>query len=120
MSSYLPPDRIGTHPVEWSGISLPADYDPGIELELTVLIGGGVETVQSCQGGEGHAYPEPTVEFRGGVAEAFRAFAWARTYGLDVDELRQVWSIQDGVPVGPHWAMTFRPRPASPVGGEQQ
>lgn len=108
MSALLPQERIGVHPVDWEGITLPHNADEGIKLALTVLIGNGVETYQSCQGGAGHSYPEPTVEFHGDLPEGFRALSVALTYGLHVDELRRVWSIQDGVPTGPFWAMTFR------------
>lgn len=82
--------------------------DAGIRDAVRVLIEKGIETVQSCQGGPGHAYPEPTIEFVGGYEAGFRAFAIATTFGLRVRELRRVWSIESGEPVGPHWVMTFR------------
>jgi hypothetical protein len=81
--------------------------DPGIRREVRVLSENGVETTESCQGGPGHSFPEPTVRFRGGQAEGFRALGIALQHGLKVAELRRYWSIQDGEPVGPYWEMTF-------------
>jgi hypothetical protein len=36
--------------------------DPGIEAYVRALVDEGVETSESCEGGPGHAYPEPTIE----------------------------------------------------------
>jgi hypothetical protein len=81
--------------------------DKQIELEVRILRQNGVETMQSCQGGYGHTYAEPTVEFCGTAFEGFRALSIALQHGRRVSELRRVWSIQDGEPVGPHWALTY-------------
>jgi hypothetical protein len=83
--------------------------DKGIEREVRVLRAGGVETFESCQGGEGHSYLEPTVRFHGEYAEGFRAYAVARENGLRVSELRRVYSAGDGELRGPWWEMTFSP-----------
>jgi hypothetical protein len=68
----------------------------------------GVETLESCEGGIGHSYPEPTVSFRGSHAEGFRALATAMACGLPVRHLRRVWSVGRGLE-GPIWEMTFVP-----------
>lgn len=81
--------------------------DPGIARAVKVLAGAGVETYESCEGGRGHAYPEPTVRFYGEHAEGFRALAAALENGLPVAALRRIWVVQDGEPVGPDWEMTF-------------
>lgn len=67
----------------------------------------GVETFESCEGGVGHAYPEPTVRFHGNQPEGFRALAAAMEAGLKVAALRRVWPILDKEPTGPWWEMTF-------------
>jgi len=67
----------------------------------------GVETFESCEGGHGHAFYEPTVRFHGGQPEGFRALAVALQNGLKVSELRRYYSLIDGEPVGPYWEMTF-------------
>jgi hypothetical protein len=81
--------------------------DPGIKPYVILLREHGVETYESCQGGEGHAFPEPTVRFSGERPEGFRALAVALQHDLPVANLRRTWSIQDGEPTGPHWEMTF-------------
>lgn len=85
--------------------------DPGIRRAVEVLYAAGVETFESCEGGPGHPFPEPTVRFHGGQAEGFRALAVALQHGLRVSELRRYYFIQDGEPVGPHWELTFIPDP---------
>lgn len=81
--------------------------DKGIEKYVHVLLDAGVETFESCEGGKGHAFPEPTVRFHGQREEGFRAFAAAKTLGLPVAELRRIWPIIDGEPTGPYWELTF-------------
>ena len=82
--------------------------DPGIEDAVIALASGGVETFESCQGGAGHAYPEPTVRFYGDSAEGYRALSVALRAGLPVLGLRKVWPIVDGEPTGPWWELVFR------------
>jgi hypothetical protein len=81
--------------------------DPQIENLVLVLRAAGVETFESCQGGQGHAYPEPTVRFHGGTAEGLRALAAAMDGRLPVSALRRVWPVIDGEPTGPWWELTF-------------
>lgn len=81
--------------------------DPGIALAVIVLQSAGVETFESCQGGPGHAYPDPTVRFHGRAEAGFRALAVAMQAGLRVAELRRVWPILDQEPTGPWWELTF-------------
>jgi hypothetical protein len=81
--------------------------DPGIEREVKILNSAGIETYESCEGGPGHSYLEPTIRFHGERGEGFRALAIALIYRLRVSELRRGYSIIDGEPVGPHWEMTF-------------
>jgi hypothetical protein len=83
--------------------------DRGIAEAVTALVSGGVETFESCEGGSGHAYPEPTVRFHGDHVEGYRALAIAMRAGLPVKELRRVWPVNDGEPTGPWWELTFRP-----------
>ena len=83
------------------------DLDPSIRRTVIILMEAGVETYESCQGGTGHSFPEPTVRFHGEHAEGFRALAVAMQHGLDVVALRHVWSVIDGEPTGPTWEMTF-------------
>jgi hypothetical protein len=94
--------------------------DQGIRDAVRVLRDADVETFESCEGGEGHAYPEPTVRFHGESSEGFRALAAAIQAQLPVAELRRVWVMQDGEPVGPDWEFVLYsespPGPWTPAG----
>jgi hypothetical protein len=83
--------------------------DPGIFAAVEALRGAGVETFESCEGGQGHAYAEPTVRFHGGRAEGIRALSVAIGAGLPVRALRKAWPIVDCEPTGPWWELTFFP-----------
>jgi hypothetical protein len=88
-------------------IALDSPLDAGIRNAVHALRSGGVETFESCEGGEGHAYLEPTVRFHGNQAEGFRALGVAMQAGLKVSELRRVWPVLDSEPTGPWWELTF-------------
>jgi len=84
-----------------------AQLDPGIAPLVDALDAAGIETFESCEGGSGHAFPEPTIRFYGNKGEGFRALALAITFDLPVSELRRYWQIVNGEPEGPHWELTF-------------
>jgi hypothetical protein len=94
-----PPDRYEGH-----------GYDHGIRRAVKILRENGIETCQSCEGGPGHAYPEPTVDFRGSYAAGFRAVSICLDNGLPIADLRRVWSVWTGEPEGPIWQLTFKRR----------
>lgn len=74
-----------------------------------MLRAGGVETFESCQGGDGHARPEPTIRFFGNGAAGFHAFAVTNDNGLPVLKLALTYSISDEKLLeSPWWEMTFR------------
>jgi len=83
--------------------------DKGIEKAVLILRENGIETIESCQGGNGHAFSEPTVRFCGGKGEGYRALSIALDHGLKVVELRRVWPVLDYEPTGPWWELTFAP-----------
>jgi hypothetical protein len=82
--------------------------DAGIRQAVLVLRSGGVETLESCEGGKGHSYPVPTIRFHGDTASGYRAFAVATENGLAVTSLRRVYDVLDAQLHGPWWEMTFR------------
>lgn len=86
-------------------------YDPpldvGIRDFVECLCAGGVETFESCEGGDGHAYPEPTVRFYGPQSEGYRATGIALASGFRVKELRRVWPLLEGELTGPYWELTI-------------
>jgi hypothetical protein len=81
--------------------------DEGIRRYVLVLRSGGVETFESCEGGLGHAFAEPTVRFHGNAGAGFHALSVAMDHGLPVSALRRIYQIEDGWPVGPWWELTF-------------
>jgi hypothetical protein len=83
--------------------------DEGIRNAVLALRAVGIETFESCEGGSGHAFFEPTIRFHGHQSEGFRALAAAMEAGLRVSELRRVWPILDGEPTGPCWELTLTP-----------
>jgi hypothetical protein len=88
--------------------------DPGIAAAVRVLRDAGIETYESCEGGPGHSFPEPTVRFFGQRQEGYRALAAALLgsdeIGLRLYALRRFWTIEDGEPVGPHWEIVWLSR----------
>ncbi len=88
-------------------IDTESPLDRWVSYAVKVLRDGGIETFESCEGGKGHSYREPTVRFHGTKADGFRALAVAQTFGLPVRALRRFWDINDGEPTGPYWELTF-------------
>ncbi len=96
---------------------MPGQLDPGIERAVRLLQEHGVETYESCEGGPGHSYPEPTIGFHGGPAAGWRALEVCLTFALPISELRRVWTILDHhEPTGPHWEVVFRRKINSDLG----
>lgn len=93
--------QVGTKAIDYKRL------DGRIRPVVRLLCENGIETFESCEGGKGHAFYEPTVRFHGGQPEGFRALAIALQHGLKVSELRRYYTLIDGEPVGPHWEMTF-------------
>lgn len=84
-----------------------SEIEPGIRYAVEVLQGAGIETVESCEGGDGHAYHEPTVRFHGGTWVGYRAFAVAMEHGLPVKHLRYAYSTLNGHLEAPCWEIVF-------------
>lgn len=84
------------------------EIDHGIREAVTILQNGGIETFESCFGGEGHPCPEPMVRFHGNSFEGFKAFTVAKNHGLNVLSVAYEYSESNGWLEGPHWKMTFR------------
>jgi hypothetical protein len=82
--------------------------DPGIAPYVEALSDAGFETFESCEGGEGHAYPEPTIRFHGDRSEGLRALAFALQRRFPVGALRRCWPVIDREPAAPNWELTFR------------
>ncbi len=96
-------------PESYEGVTIPHDYiwDPGIARVVRFFRENGVETYESCEGGEGHSFSEPTVRFHGLRYEGLRVVALAQSRGLPVYDLWRLWSVIDGELTGPDWAISF-------------
>lgn len=81
--------------------------DAGIRGPVEILCAAGIETFESCEGGAGHTYPEPTIRFYGDRSEGFKALAIALQNNLPVSRIRRIWNINDGEPTGPYWEIVF-------------
>jgi hypothetical protein len=85
--------------------------DPGIRKAVERLQAEGIETFESCEGGAGHSFPEPTVRFYGTPEAGWRAVGICLAYRLPILALRRVWYMLDSnEPTGPQWEITFRER----------
>ena len=85
------------------------DLDRGIRFAVRVLHAAGFDTCQSCEGGKGHAYDQPTVEMVAGGDDAlgFGALAALQAYGLPVADISIIWPIRYGTPYEKNWRITF-------------
>lgn len=85
--------------------------DPGIRFAVRVLHARGIETGQSCEGGNGHSYVRPTIELQAGCGsdvQGFAALAALETFGLEVSEISLVWPIDRGMPYEKNWRIELR------------
>jgi hypothetical protein len=83
--------------------------DLGIVRAVKTLRDAGVETTQSCEGGEGHSMAEPTVRFIGEAGAPWKALGVCLTYGFPVSAVRRFWRISpNGEPQDPRWEIVFR------------
>ena len=81
--------------------------DAGIRQAVELLFAAGIETYESCEGGETHSYKDPTICFHGDRSEGFKALALALQHDLPVLTIGRVWNVIDGEPTGPHWELVF-------------
>lgn len=96
--------------------NLPHDIDPLILPAVKILNEHGFETFESCQGGEGHCYPEPTIRFFGDEFDLIRAYEICGCYGINVYEVKRVFIKEDvykenksknAMPLGIAWGKPF-------------
>jgi len=101
------PDRLVL--AAWASEICPgAPIDLGIVHAVKVLRDAGVETFESCESGDGHAYPAPTVRFHGDRCDGWRALAAVQRQQLPAIQVQRVWPLNDGEPTGPYWEIVFR------------
>ena len=89
-------------------LPIPGKLDGGIRRAVELLQGEGVETFESCEGGRGHAYPEPTIRFHGTPEAGWHALAVCVAHRLPIASLGRIWVVLDGnEPTGPYWEIRF-------------
>jgi hypothetical protein len=86
---------------------LPDGMDPGIAPFVRALASRGIETFESCQGGDGHTFHSPTIRFHGSEGAGHIAVGIAIELGMPVRSLRRTWDVIDDVVTGPHWELVF-------------
>ncbi|MDP1707975.1 MAG: hypothetical protein Q8L89_02770 [Gammaproteobacteria bacterium] len=91
------------------------ELDSGIRRAVLILRRGGIETFESCEGGNGHAFTEPTIRFHGDTAAGFKAYAVAKDYGLPVYGVQLAYRVMDGMLTGPWWEMVLSTKDRSTV-----
>ena len=80
--------------------------DPGIICAVRIFQEHGIETCQSCQGGEGHSYEWPTVDIHGAP---WKALDIANNFALPVIAISEHFGIYDGRPTEHFWRIEFSP-----------
>ena len=81
--------------------------DPLIASAVGLLVQNGIETFESCEGGERHAYTEPTIRFHGGIYKGYQAVTLLLENGHPLTALRRAWMVIDNELDGPFWEVTF-------------
>jgi hypothetical protein len=108
-------DLRQSHEARRPTLPSPGELDPGIRKGVEILQAAGIETFESCEGGAGHAFPEPTIRFYGGPVAGWRAVAVCPNHRLPISALRRTWYVLDATePTGPHWEVTFLERLSAP------
>jgi hypothetical protein len=88
--------------------------DPGIICAVRIFQEHGIETCQSCQGGEGHSYEWPTVDI---YRAPWKALDIANDFALPVTRISEQFGIADGRPVEHFWRIEFSPARLATVRG---
>ncbi|MDP4148912.1 MAG: hypothetical protein Q8937_08140 [Bacteroidota bacterium] len=72
-------------------MSIEMPIDEKIRPAVDILNDHGFVTIESCEGTEGHGYPEPTVRFEGTEFDLIRAYEVCAAYNLCVLEVKRVY-----------------------------
>ncbi len=82
--------------------------DTNIKDIVLFLRENGFETFESCEGGAGHCFPEPTVRFHGDEFEGIRAAYVCLSNKLPIHEVRRAFTINSNEIHTPFWEITFK------------
>jgi len=83
-------------------------------MAVILLRKHGFDTWESCQGGEGHCYCEPTIRFFGSEFDLIRAYELCYIQGMNVFNAKRVYrkvpvycDVTDGNEIGENWDSPF-------------
>lgn len=103
----LTKDELAEADIDWAIEHFGGEpLDVGIIRIVRILKEEGIETQQSCEGGEGHSYDWPSVDVSG---QPWRALDLCNTYGLPVHQISELHRIEQGNPVEHFWRLEFSP-----------
>ena len=92
-------------PIAWDKL------DPGVRPYVKALRDSGIETIESCEGGEGNHSDLPWIRLGGKEFDAgLKAVSVSLYHGLPVTELRRVWYVGEDNMEGPDWHVIFSRR----------
>lgn len=72
-----------------------SQIDESIKPIVDILIQHGFKTFESCSGGQGHAFYEPTIRFKGNEFDLIRAYEICMMYGFQPLEVKRVYRKVD-------------------------
>lgn len=81
--------------------------DKGILQAVLTLRKHRVDTFESCQGGVGHCFPEPTIKFHGDKNEGIRVACICLQENLPVFKIGRIFTVDDGEITTPYWQVIF-------------
>lgn len=81
--------------------------DKGIRKAVGILMANEVETFESCQGGAGHCFPEPTIHFYGNKNEGIRVAYICLQENLPIFKIGRAFHVSGGEITTPFWEVVF-------------
>jgi hypothetical protein len=85
--------------------------DPGIRDAVKILRDHGVETFESCQGGEGHIGKYPWIRFLGDRHEGYRVITICAQHGFLLKSISRVYGCIDNEVTEVDWRVEFWEKP---------
>ena len=84
------------------------DLDPGVRPYVETLRANGIETIESCEGGDNHYSDRPWIRFRGeSFTDGLKSVAIALDHAMPLFQLKRVWNVSEDNLVGPDWELSF-------------
>jgi len=85
--------------------------DAGIKDVVLMLNANGFNTIESCQGGQGHCFSDATVRFLGDEFDLIRAYELCKLNNINVYEAKRVYRkttvYNNDIELGENWDKPF-------------